>query len=74
MSNSTNNNDESLFDSENEMEEVWKDNESIIEKRCEETDVLIVKPDAMRVRRMYGKKRIIDTIIGTGCFDKHVDF
>ena len=35
----------------------------MIEERCEETDVLIVKPDAMRLRRMCGKKKIIKTII-----------
>eukprot|EP00957_Ditylum_brightwellii_P048875 3708532-Ditylum_brightwellii.AAC.1 len=26
--------------------------DSMMEERCEETDILIVKPDAMRMRRM----------------------
>ena len=46
----------------------------MIEERCEETDVLIVKPEAMRMRRMHGKKKIIKTIIEIGCFDKQVKF
>eukprot|EP00957_Ditylum_brightwellii_P095310 7259742-Ditylum_brightwellii.AAC.1 len=38
--------------STNVMQEDWDEHESIIEERCKETDVLIVKPDAMRMRRM----------------------
>eukprot|EP00957_Ditylum_brightwellii_P150273 11444211-Ditylum_brightwellii.AAC.1 len=34
------------------MQEDWDNHESMIEERCEETDVLIVKPEAMRMRRM----------------------
>eukprot|EP00957_Ditylum_brightwellii_P148568 11312477-Ditylum_brightwellii.AAC.1 len=33
-------------------QEDWDEHESMIEERCEETHVLIVKPDAMRMRRM----------------------
>eukprot|EP00957_Ditylum_brightwellii_P157538 11990489-Ditylum_brightwellii.AAC.1 len=34
------------------MQEDWDKHESMIEERCEETDVLMVKPEAMRMRRM----------------------
>eukprot|EP00957_Ditylum_brightwellii_P164888 12553816-Ditylum_brightwellii.AAC.1 len=34
------------------MQEDWDEHESMIEERCKETDVLIVKPEAMRMRRM----------------------
>eukprot|EP00957_Ditylum_brightwellii_P059123 4485918-Ditylum_brightwellii.AAC.1 len=34
------------------MEEDWDGHESMIEERCEETDVLIVKPEDKRMRRM----------------------
>ena len=60
--------------SKNVMQEDWDEHESMIEERCEETDVLIVKPDAMRMRMMCGKKKIIKTIIEIGCFDKQVEF
>eukprot|EP00957_Ditylum_brightwellii_P183706 13992542-Ditylum_brightwellii.AAC.1 len=50
ISTNTSNNDERLLESENEIEEVQEGNESTIEERCEESDVLIVKPDAMRMR------------------------
>eukprot|EP00957_Ditylum_brightwellii_P103095 7856529-Ditylum_brightwellii.AAC.1 len=33
-------------------QEDWDDHESMIEEICEETDILIVKPEAMRMRRM----------------------
>eukprot|EP00957_Ditylum_brightwellii_P048787 3701148-Ditylum_brightwellii.AAC.1 len=39
--------------STNAMQEVWDEHESMIGERCEETDVLVVKPEAMRMRRMY---------------------
>ena len=52
------------------MQEAHDDHESMIEERCEETDVLIVKPEAMRMRRICGKKKIRRTIIEIGCFDK----
>eukprot|EP00957_Ditylum_brightwellii_P152567 11612993-Ditylum_brightwellii.AAC.1 len=38
--------------STNVMHEDWDEHESMIEERFEETDVLIVKPEAMRMRRM----------------------
>jgi hypothetical protein len=60
--------------STNVMQEDWDEHESMIKERCEEMDILIVKPDAMRMRRMCGKKKIIKTIIEIGCFDKQVDF
>eukprot|EP00957_Ditylum_brightwellii_P002109 162555-Ditylum_brightwellii.AAC.1 len=41
-----------MFDYENEVEEGQEENESMIEERCEGTDVLILKPDAMKMRRM----------------------
>jgi hypothetical protein len=56
------------------MQEDQDDHESMIEERCEEIDVLIVKPETMRMRRMHGKKKIIKTIIEIGCFDKQVKF
>eukprot|EP00957_Ditylum_brightwellii_P010092 762566-Ditylum_brightwellii.AAC.1 len=34
------------------MQEDWDDHKIMIEERCEETDVLIVKPETMRMRRM----------------------
>eukprot|EP00957_Ditylum_brightwellii_P187107 14251006-Ditylum_brightwellii.AAC.1 len=34
------------------MQEDQADHESMIEEICEETDVLIVKPEAMRMRRV----------------------
>eukprot|EP00957_Ditylum_brightwellii_P037122 2809836-Ditylum_brightwellii.AAC.1 len=36
----------------NVMQEDQDEHASMIEERCEETDLLIVKPDAMRMRRM----------------------
>eukprot|EP00957_Ditylum_brightwellii_P103532 7888007-Ditylum_brightwellii.AAC.1 len=51
-SNITNINDECIFDCENGMQEGWDEHESMIEERCEETDVFIVKPDTMMMRRM----------------------
>eukprot|EP00957_Ditylum_brightwellii_P061402 4660646-Ditylum_brightwellii.AAC.1 len=33
-------------------QEDWYDHDSMIEERCEETDVVIVKPEAMRMKRM----------------------
>eukprot|EP00957_Ditylum_brightwellii_P054786 4151762-Ditylum_brightwellii.AAC.1 len=45
--------DECTYDYENEMQEDQDEHESMIEERCDETDVLIVKPDAMRMRRMH---------------------
>ena len=55
------------------MQEDWDEHESMIEERCKETDVLIVKPEATRMRRMCGKKKIIKAIIEIGCFDKQVE-
>ena len=52
--------------STNIMQEDQDEHESMIEERCEETDVLIVKPEAMRMRRMCGKQKIIKTIIEIG--------
>eukprot|EP00957_Ditylum_brightwellii_P104455 7957447-Ditylum_brightwellii.AAC.1 len=34
-------------------QEDWDDHESMIEERCQETDVLVIKPEAMRMRRMH---------------------
>eukprot|EP00957_Ditylum_brightwellii_P151351 11525072-Ditylum_brightwellii.AAC.1 len=39
--------------STNVMQEDWDEHTIMIEERCEETDVLIVIPDAMRMRRMH---------------------
>eukprot|EP00957_Ditylum_brightwellii_P126366 9633447-Ditylum_brightwellii.AAC.1 len=39
--------------SNNVIQEDWDKHESMIEERCEKTDVLIVKPEAMRMRRMH---------------------
>eukprot|EP00957_Ditylum_brightwellii_P117956 8997099-Ditylum_brightwellii.AAC.1 len=55
------------------MQEDWDTHESMIEERCEETDVLIVKPEAMRMRRMCDKEKIIKNFIEIGCFDKQVE-
>eukprot|EP00957_Ditylum_brightwellii_P018851 1417068-Ditylum_brightwellii.AAC.1 len=60
--------------STNVMQEDWDKNESMIDESCEGTEVLIVKPEAMRTRRMCGKKKIKETIIEIGCFDKQVEF
>eukprot|EP00957_Ditylum_brightwellii_P180229 13729675-Ditylum_brightwellii.AAC.1 len=38
--------------SNNVMQEDQNENEGMIKERCEETDVLIVKPEAMRMKRM----------------------
>eukprot|EP00957_Ditylum_brightwellii_P084859 6452563-Ditylum_brightwellii.AAC.1 len=38
--------------STNVMQEDWDEHDSMINKRCEKTEVLIVKPDAVRMRRM----------------------
>eukprot|EP00957_Ditylum_brightwellii_P092977 7079217-Ditylum_brightwellii.AAC.1 len=40
------------------MQEEWDEHESMIDEKCEETEVLIVKPEAMRVRRMCAKKKV----------------
>eukprot|EP00957_Ditylum_brightwellii_P136951 10444275-Ditylum_brightwellii.AAC.1 len=39
--------------STNVMQEDQDEYESMIEERCEETDALIIKPDAMRMGRMH---------------------
>ena len=62
ISDSTSNKDESLFASENEMEEVWEENKSINEERCEETDILIVKPEASSQGKGIYLTRDIDEI------------
>ena len=56
------------------MQEDWDEHESMIDERCEETDVLIVKPEAMKMRRMHGEKKIIKTITEIGCFEQPVEF
>eukprot|EP00957_Ditylum_brightwellii_P134864 10282246-Ditylum_brightwellii.AAC.1 len=39
--------------STNVIQEDQDEHESMIDKRCEETEVLIVKPEAMMMRRMH---------------------
>eukprot|EP00957_Ditylum_brightwellii_P011690 883260-Ditylum_brightwellii.AAC.1 len=56
--------------STNILQQDRDEHESMFEDRCEETDVLIVKPDAMRKRRMCSKKKLTKTIIEIGYFDK----
>eukprot|EP00957_Ditylum_brightwellii_P034985 2651969-Ditylum_brightwellii.AAC.1 len=50
--------------STNVMQEDWDEHESMVEERCEETDVLIVKLEAMRMRRMCSGflKEVLSTL------------
>eukprot|EP00957_Ditylum_brightwellii_P077859 5917820-Ditylum_brightwellii.AAC.1 len=43
--------------STNVMQEDWDEHESMIKERYEETDVLIVKPEAMRMRRCMARRK-----------------